>query len=212
MIKRIKNTKYVEFNDEGDLEQLLIGSLLGDGCFTKISGNVKNSRFSMAHSLKQKEYFMFKQSILDKYNLSGKISENKIVSNRYKEGFTEEIRLKSKSHPIFTFYRQLYDISGKKRINKEIINKLNPLGLSIWYMDDGNITGYSCEFNVQSFTEEERIVLQEVLKINFNIKTTLTNNTIYILSEDFENFINIIKRFIIPSMEYKLKPYKKGSV
>ena len=210
-MKKVKNTKYITIVDQGDLEQVLIGSLLGDGCFTKVSGAVKNSRFSLAHSSKQKEYFLFKYNIFKKYGLEGKVSENTISNERYKEGYTKEIRFKSKSHPIFTKFRKVYN-NGKKRVILDVINNINVLGLAIWYMDDGNINNYSCDFNVQSFTLEEREVLQKLLQDKFNIKVTITNNTLYVLKENFPYFVSIIKPFIIKEMEYKLKPYKMGSV
>lgn len=45
-------------------EQVLIGSLLGDGNLTKRKGNKRGTIFSVSHCLKQKEYIEFKHDIL----------------------------------------------------------------------------------------------------------------------------------------------------
>lgn len=206
----MKNTKYVEIKDEGDLEQLLIGSYLGDGCFVKISGAAKNSRFSLAHSLKQKDYFMLKWNIFKKYGLDGKVSENKIFSTRYKDGYFEEIRFKSKTHPIFTLFRnQGYDVS--KKLNIDLIQNIDKFALAIWFMDDGNRTNDSCEINCQKFSYEDKENLRNILQNTFNLTVNITNNTLYIPKNSFIYFKGLINDYIIDSLKYKLEPYK-GSV
>ena len=51
---------YKEIKVENDLRQLLIGSLLGDGCFCSVGKTAKNMCLSIAHSEKQKEYLEYK--------------------------------------------------------------------------------------------------------------------------------------------------------
>ena len=80
---------------ENDLKQLIISSILGDGSFTKITPPAKNSRLSIAHCIGQYDLIKFKWDILNKYNLAGKLSKNKIINSRYKKGYIEEYRFKS---------------------------------------------------------------------------------------------------------------------
>ncbi|MEE1476326.1 hypothetical protein [Fusobacterium sp.] len=63
----MKNYKDLEIGN--DLKQLLIGSLLGDGCFCSLGNKTKNMCLSIAHSEKQKEYLEYKWEILNKYDL-----------------------------------------------------------------------------------------------------------------------------------------------
>ena len=63
----------IEITDE--LEQFIIGAILGDGSFTK------QGQFSVAHCLEQKEYCIWKHTFLSNYNLANKISENKIAAS-----------------------------------------------------------------------------------------------------------------------------------
>jgi len=147
--------KYKEINYDETLEQFLISCILGDGSFTKVSGLAKNSKLSIAHCIKQKEYIEYKHSLLSKYDLVNGLFYNKSYNHRYKEGFIEEYRFKSKSHPLFTSVRNsYYDSNGKKRINKDFIKKINPFGLALWFMDDGSfdkrnkcITLSTCAFD-----------------------------------------------------------------
>ena len=49
-----------EIKIKNDLKQLLIGSLLGDGCFCSVGNHAKNKCLSIAHSEKQEDYLKFK--------------------------------------------------------------------------------------------------------------------------------------------------------
>lgn len=207
----MKNTKYVDVNVDKRLEQFLISCILGDGSFCKISGAMKNSKLSIAHGIKQKEYIYYKYNLLKEYYLVNTISYNKIYNDRYQNGFIEEYRFKSKSHPIFTEIRnKYYDLNGKKRIFEEFITNLNDYGLALWYMDDGFATKCSSMISTCSFSLEERIILQKILFNNFKIETTVdkNDNSIYILEKSFPLFKSIIEPHILTSMNYKLIPYK----
>jgi hypothetical protein len=198
--------RYDLLNIKNDLIQLIVSSLLGDGSFTK--PHKEASKLSIAHSVKQKELIEFKLSILKKYNLDGQLCYNKIYNNRYKKGYVEEYRFKSKSHPIFKIIRDLFYINNKKIVSKNFIRLLDYQGLALFYMDDGNVTNHSFQLNVQSFDEKSKNIIRAKLR-QFGIKTTIhKQGQIYILSESRDLFINIIKPYILPSMKYKLYPYR----
>ena len=42
------------------IDQFLMGSLLGDGCIPKLEKGAKNNRLSIAHSLRQECYAIYK--------------------------------------------------------------------------------------------------------------------------------------------------------
>lgn len=207
----MKNTKYVEVKHSGDFKQLLIGSYLGDGSFTKLGNGVKNSRLSIAHSINQKEYAIRKWKLLNSLDIAGKLSINKVVDSRCKLGYFEEVRFKSKSHPIFTLYRNKGYNDTKKQLNVELIRDINELGLAIWFMDDGSRTNDSCEINCHKFSTEEKQLLSKLLYSIFQFYSTITENTIYIPKYYFPKFVDIVSPFILDSLKYKLEPYK-GSV
>lgn len=202
---------YKEFKVENDLRQLLIGSLLGDGCFCSVGGTTKNKCLSIAHSDKQKEYLEYKWGILNKYNLASPIVEYHINNSRYSHELVG-YRFKSRLHPIFTDIRnKYYDLNGHKRVYREFVKDINALGLAIWYMDDGYVTKNSCILSTCSFTLEEQSLLSDIMLEKFGLHFTVGkhDNSMYLQAKDFPKFVEIVKDYIIPSMQYKLIPYSK---
>lgn len=206
---------YKELEIKNDLKQLLIGSLLGDGCFCSVGSTTKNKCLSIAHSAKQKEYLEYKWGILNKYNLVSPIVEYHINNKRYSHELVE-YRFKSRLHPLFTNIRvKYYDASGHKRVLREFVEDIDVLGLAIWYMDDGYVTKNSCILSTCSFTLEEQSILATILleKFGLHFNVGKHDNSMYLQAKDFPRFIEQIKDYIIPSMTYKLTPYsKRGSV
>lgn len=188
------------------LKQLIIGSMLGDGYLCKITGGAKNSRLSIAHSKKQKEYCKFKHFILEELNLAGKFCYNKIENDRYKNGYIEEYRFRSKANEVFTRYRNLFYPDDKKVLHKETINEIDELGLAIWFLDDAHKAKVGYQINTQCFSMDEISFLRDLLKRKFNIETTYQpfDNIIYIRSCSVNTFDNLIKPYVIKSMQYKL--------
>lgn len=200
------------FENQEDFKQLIIGSLLGDGCISSSGRLTKNYYFQIAHGIKQKEYFLFKKAILDKYNLVSYSAERTYEDKRFKTSTYTEVRLKTRLLPYFTKLRQEnYDSEGHKRINKSFIGDLSALGLAIWYMDDGYVTNNSCIFSSCSFTLEEQELLSNILLKKFDLHFTVgkNDNSMYLLAKDFSKFVEIVKPYIVSSMKYKLYPYSK---
>lgn len=196
---------------EGDLRQLLIGSLLGDGSFCAVSKQAKHMCLSIAHSIKQKDYLKYKWDILNKYNLVPPIKEKTIHNNRYIHDITE-CRFKSRLNPVFTEIRNNnYDNTGHKRVREAFIRDIEPLGLAIWYMDDGYVTKSSCILSTCSFTIEEQQVLAKILleKFDLHFNVGKNDNSMYLQAKDFPKFKKIVENYIIPSLQYKLIPYSK---
>ena len=187
------------------LEQLILGSMLGDGYITKQPKNIYNSRLSIAHSKKQYKYIKFKHNILNKNNLARKLCYNKIYNKRYKKGYFTEYRFKSAANNYFTIYRKLFYINNVKYLNFEELEKLNWLGLSIWFIDDGNKCTRSYQLNTQNFTLSEIKNIQKLLMKKFNIYTTYDKNkVIYIRTISKEIFENLIFKLTYKYAKNKL--------
>ena len=187
---------------------------MGDGCFCSIGSNTKNRCLSIAHSAKQKEYLEYKWRILNKYNLASPIVEYHINNKRYSHELVG-YRFKSRLHPIFTNIRiKYYDTSGHKRVFKEFVKDIDTLGLAIWYMDDGYVTKNSCILSTCSFTLEEQSILAGILLDKFGLHFTVGkhDNSMYLQAKDFSKFVELIKDYIIPSMQYKLITYSMRRV
>lgn len=86
-----------------------------------------------------------------------------------------------------------------------------PLSLAVWYMDDGarRTDCKALRLHTNSFTLQEQHVLQEVLSKNFKIKTNVhkagrESYVLYIPAKEAMKFCNLVRPFILPSLEGKL--------
>jgi hypothetical protein len=202
----LKSNRYIQVIETDELTQLLIGSVLGDGYFCKISGFAKNSRLSIAHSEKQKDYIIYKRSLLEKHNLAGKLQISNKFDSRLKNKNWIEYRFKSLTHPIFSQFRNNWYINNKKKLFLDDFNKINGLGLAIWFMDDGQCSTSSYQINTQSFLKEEILSMINILYLKFQIECTVDKtNVLYIRTNSIDKFHYLIKPFMHPSMMYKLK-------
>lgn len=187
-------------------KEILFGGLLGDFCITK---HTKTYRGNVIHSIKQLEYAKHLHTKLD--GLVGKLRHIKVKANNkiYDEcQFT--IRPNTQ---LESLYKSFYsDFKGKKDIpyNLEL---LTPLAISIWFMDDGFLVdnGHSqtLGFSTCCFSLEGLLRLQKYLQQTYNIDTIIRKNFYLIIrKKDAKTLVNLIRPYIIPSMEYKLGSYK----
>lgn len=162
----IRNLKKVEFNEYQ--RAVIIGSILGDGCLCE-NWSKTNYRLLMMHSVDQKEYILWKYSILKQCILS---------EPRFYDG-NKSLTIRTISHPELTMLRNIFYPNGKKIIPLNIIEYIeNPLTIAIWFMDDGNavlrkkkLCGY--HINSQSFTYDENHLISKVLNDLYSIESIL---------------------------------------
>ena len=203
------------FNKEQ--EQILLGSLLGDGCiYIANKGTIYNHfKFSEEHSLKQKDYLLWKNSYLN-FNKPN-FREKNINNIKYNSTFL------NKTNFMFKQYFNLFYSNNKKVVTKEILDKLEPLGIAVWFMDDGSYNYYckSIEIATHCFGLEGNQIIQQYFKEKWDIDCKIQNKLqkrngflkierIYCQlkfnKKDAKKFVEIIKPYIlqIPSMTYKI--------
>lgn len=207
----MKNTKYAVLDQNKDkLEQFIRGAMLGDGCIPKIQTAGKNYRLTFGHSEKQYDYLLWKYEFLQLYQLDGKIVRNVNTSSRYKNNQCISYHFKSKTHPIFTEYRDKYYMNNKRTINRNDISKMDEFALAIWYMDDGNISrpknkSAFIELNTQSFSKEDTLFLCQLLKKKWDIQSNRMNysGVIRITVESSKRFLNLIEPYKHENLSYK---------
>jgi recombination protein RecA len=204
---KLSSNRYKILVEDNQLKQFIIGSVLGDGCISKTDKASFQSKITFGHCEKQLPYLTWKNNLLKQYALNAtKIGKYTYMSIRYKSGECTTFTFKSKSHPYFSNLRTLFYPNGIKNIKQDLIKEMDALGLAIWFMDDGCICKRSYQIYTNSFTLEEVEFLQDVLKNNFNINSTIDKNrVIYIRTDSKELFKEIIKPYIVPCMLYKLR-------
>lgn len=204
-----------------EAEQIILGSILGDGsvskwCRFKDSHKNLNSYLSINHTSPQLEYLLYKKNLLEQCGIRcGKIQ--KVSAERLKvlapticgKHYTINDRYSLCTRRAITFnkYRNMF-YKGKKYINRYIY-KLNALGLAIWYMDDGYTHVNTYFLCTNCFDKHSLAVLQNLLKHNFNIETTLNKSSsggyiIHIKQKCARAFTELVEPYVCPSMKYKL--------
>lgn len=159
-------------------KSLLIGLLLGDGTISS------NYVFKLSHSEAQREFLQWKVDLLNKFNIKNNGIKGYISKCGYNIGKNVLYSQMSLNPTIKALRRTIY--IPKKTITRRLLNWLNPLGIAIWYMDDGCI-------NVN--TSKQRSSIQHTIKI-----ATCVN----------EPTINIIIQYFLEVWNIKFRPFKEG--
>ena len=132
-------------------------------------------------------------------------------------------KLNTNCSPILTFLHNLTYIKSNKPkrrwekiVNPILLEQLNPLGIAIWYCDDGTycVRDKSCALMTQGFSYEENLMIKEYFLKKWKVKAIVQkdyrkshNKSYYKLvfhKEEAFKFLTLIKDFIPESMIYKL--------
>lgn len=131
--------------------QVLLGSLLGDGCITKNTAACKNYCFKEMHGPEQREYVAWKGKMLSPFSpiICGKLRP---------ELFT-------KTKPFFTAIREeMYgQQSQKNKMPSRAFAELDHLGLLVWYLDDGTWQQGQLNIKCELFSTEDVGKIVELL-------------------------------------------------
>lgn len=214
-IKRYKRiyAKYYDQTLSKRQKEVLIGSLLGDGGIYKHHEGINSCRYSGTHSINQIDYVLWKIKELENF-ISCKY---RIIDNSKNNSFsiTSSVAYQTVLHYEFSILHNMFYPDGYKIIPKDIIDYLTPLGLAVWYMDDGSVHYVSnravARFHTQSFLKDDILILIEMLKIKFNIVARIVNTkkgiVLQLCQTETSKLFEIIKDFILPSMSYKIRSY-----
>lgn len=182
-------------------EQVIIGSVLGDMCI-KMCKNAKHATGDFAHSLKQENYCKYKANIL----------RNFVSNERYKSHYDKRtdktyncyyVTLKSSEY-LTELYSKFY-INGKKHIPKDLLYKLDGLGIAIWFMDDGYKNPYGYNIATNCFTLDDLEEVKTFFKSKYDINISVHKDyTIYIKADSKDKFTNLIQPYIHDDCLYKL--------
>jgi hypothetical protein len=152
----------------------------------------------ITHSIKQKGYVDWKYSNLKKIVLS---APKVYKGNAGRVGY----RFFTRSVPeLNTFYNTFY--RNRRKVIPEDL-KLSPFTLAVWYMDDGSKSRKASYFNCQNFDSISQYNLLQALRdigIQASLNKDKTYSRIYVSYSQTSILVNTIKKYIVPSMRYKL--------
>jgi recombination protein RecA len=194
--------------------QLILGSLMGDGCLSPNTRGRSGTRFRMGHGAKQAAYLDWKAEMLGNIPCSR--------STNAKGAVFADV------HPLpelAELHEAVYFGDGKKHLSWEYLKALTPLALAVWYMDDGCFTLRSkgvqertkggtgrIEICVEAMSPGSRQRLVDYLRDSRGLDVTLTErgarrqSFLRFSTASSEKFQRLVAPYIHPSMEYKLLP------
>ncbi len=187
-------------------KEILIGLILGDGHLEKLYTPTLG-RLKVEHSYKQKDYVNWLYEEFRNWVRSEPKSKKKNVWNKIYQNYG----FLTYGHRLLGEFQEKFYREGKKIVPNDLEKNITPLGLAIWFMDDGSIKSKSHKgifLNTQGFRENSVIKLQQMLQNKFGIKSTTKKDKngkqIYLGGKSGEKFIALIKPHIISSMKYKI--------
>lgn len=190
--------------------------LLGDGTISN------NYVFKLSHGYKQKEYLEWKINLLNEYGIKNNGLKEYISTCGYNLGSIVYYSQMSVI-PFMKVLRRVIYKPIKDYANRKILNRLNPLGVAIWYMDDGYINmrktgdkihGFYIRISTCIYKEQNQIIIdyfKEVWDISFyQFKEGRPGKNTYSLccgTQEGIKFIELIKPYVesCPSMLYKIQ-------
>lgn len=118
--------------------QIIYGGLLGDSNINIRSNGT--CRIKMTHSEKQLDYLEFKKKMLEPFIIQNRPTSDFQPNNKYAPNSTF-YTYNTIVHQDFTnifglFYRTIRG-KRKKYITMNFLNKLQPIAILIWFLDDG---------------------------------------------------------------------------
>jgi hypothetical protein len=177
---------------------IIIGSILGDGYLRIIPGR-SDAFLEINHSIKAKDYVDYK------YNSLKSICKSQPIERSTNEGRTAYRFFTRQHKELSILYKKFYE-NNRKIIPDDLV--LDPVSLSIWYMDDGSRSRDSDIYlNTQQFSiNDQKRLLNKLRLIGINARLNKDKKyfRIRILKESIEVLMNLIKPYMIDSMKYKL--------
>lgn len=175
-----------------DTEQIIYGTMLGDGCVTR--------QLQLVQSVKQTEWLMHKAGALAMFG--GNIA---LIPQ------SEAVAFTSRAGAYWRWLRDLFYPGGSKIVPASVVGQLGPLGFAVLYCDDGHL----CErkhrrprasIATNSFSEGEVQAICDRLGV-FGVEARPKQDSgwrVKMCVDATPKFAALIAQFVPPSMRYKL--------
>lgn len=207
---------------------VVAGAAIGDGHIS-LTGSKMRARLSITQGFDQKDYLEYKARLLGDLLQSPPVFQN--YSTTYSKKGTFRLATRSYSQ-IAQIHRELYDENKRKRISTEFLARITPLGLALWYLDDGSLITQDNKYtrhadgetshypatrstiSTYSFTIEEARKIMRWLEQTWGVQGGVTETAkgpvIWLTLSGTEKLHELIASYVPPSMDYKLLPQYRG--
>lgn len=191
---------------------LLIGLLLGDGTISN------NYVFKLSHCNQQTDYLQWKIKLLNEHGIKNNGLKTYISTKGYNVG-KEVVYSQLSIVPFIKVLRRVFYKPYKIIGNRKLLNRLDALGIAIWYMDDGHInirkTGnkiHGFYIKIATCVDESQLqIIIDYFKETWNVSFyKFKEGPGYSLccgTKEGIKFVDIIKKYVeqVPSMRHKIQ-------
>ncbi|MGN6791165.1 MAG: intein-containing recombinase RecA, partial [Streptosporangiaceae bacterium] len=194
--------------------QVILGSLMGDGNLSPNRRGRSGTRFRMGHGAKQATYLDWKVSLLGNIDCCRTTNAKDAV-------FADFTPLPE----LAELHDAVYFGDGKKHLSWDYLKALTPLGLAIWYMDDGSFIVRSkgvqertqggsgrITICVEAMSPGTRDRLTQYLRETHGLDVKLIESgalrkaVLVFTTAATAKFQKLVAPYVHPSMDYKLLP------
>ena len=178
-----------------DGQAALIGLYLGDG-------SVHKDHFRAGHGVKQRFY---SEWLARKFR--GNVSENSTVCwNKFTQTLMDHTGETTAYFNAADLWQDYKNFQHPKQITPWILDRITPVSLALWYMDDGSLTHIPgatiITLATMGFTRLECEALRQALT-RFSIEAT-KNKGLYVRAASVERFMTLIAPYVLREFDYKM--------
>jgi len=181
-------------------EQLLVGSLLGDGSMSATSGEAV--RFGEGHGEKQAAYTEWKAHLMEPFTSSIRWG----IKKEKGRIFRSRIFITHSCPQFRPFYDLFYPAPGRSKVfPSDLPDWMTPFVLAVWYMDDGSVTPTGTpriSFGLSKTSLKRARRALRSLGLEPRVYGPRGNQEILFPKQERE-FLDLIQKHLIPEMTYK---------
>ena len=187
-----------------EIRGAIVGMLLGDGFITK------DYSFRITHSESQKEYLFFKTRILQM------VQNQSLVPYQINNSGYPGWKVDSRVTPLYKMLKRKVYVNGKKTITEHLLSWLTPLGIAIWFMDDGSssfkkkngkIHAVETTLNTYMSKEQNEIIVNYFLEtwgLKWGLNRDGDSYRLRMGTNEARKLVKLVEPFVIDSMKYKI--------
>lgn len=195
-------------------KQVLLGTMLGDGCLVESSKT--KAYLKLAHGEAQLKYLLWKMRVL--FPLVGSFA-----GALHKDDVDATIKGRTRVHAWTLSNRYLHHVYDdfylrhedmkKKIVRMTVLNRMSPMALAIWHMDDGHISKSSnVHLYTNGFDEKSHANIVGYFANHLLMKPKIDHdqrsntNSIRLGKNDSLKFLDVIRPHVPACMAYKIDP------
>jgi len=183
---------------------IVCGTLLGDGHLT-----AAQSTLSFSHSMRQEAYAQFKAERLAE--LAPRLQRLNVAAVAGGPAAYPVVHVRTLAHRALRLLRPSF-YEPKKRVPRWMAERLSPLMVAIWFMDDGHLRirpGRRPLAEIATYgssQEDHQILVAGLARLGLEARTRGTRQKLVFGVPETVLLSELIAPYVPPSMRYKLHP------